>query len=116
MKKYLVIKLVYGEELQSDVHDCMLEEYEKACDDISDYAASLDAELLVEDSVNVYGVGPSYAKVEHNFPLTHEEKARLVQYISCFFVDGEVKGENMKTFNVLSAVRFLQTDGELFEM
>lgn len=116
MKKYLMIKLVFGEEIHPDVHDLMLDEYEKASNDISDYATALNAELFIEDGVNVYGVGRSYALVEHNFALTHEEKACLVQYISRFFVDGEVKGKKLKTFNVLSAVRFLQTEGELFEV
>ena len=114
MKKYLMIKLVYGEEIHLDVHDLMLDEYEKACNDIGDYADTLGAELLINDSTNVYGEGRSYATVEHNFPLTPAEKDALVQHISRFFVNGEIKRRKLETFNILYAVRFLQTEGELF--
>lgn len=114
MKKYLIIKLVYGEEINSDVHDLMLDEYEKVCNDIGDYADTLGAELLINDSTNVYGEGRSYATVEHNFPMTQAEKETLVHILSDFFVDGELDGEEIVTHNTLSAVRFLQTEGELF--
>ncbi len=116
MTKYLMVKLVFGEEIHPDVYSLMQDEYEKACCDIGDYAASLGAKMLVEDSVNVYGTGHSYAAVEHNFPMTREEKESLLEIISRFFVDGAVEARKLKTFNVLSAVRFLQTEGELFEV
>jgi len=106
MAKYLMIKLVFGEEIHPDVYSMMQDEYEKASCDISDYAASLGAKMLIEDTVNVYGVGHSYAVVEHNFPMTKEKKESLVEIISRFFVDGEIEERVLKTFNVLSAVRF----------
>lgn len=116
MNKYLLIKLVFGAEIHPDVYDLMQDEYRKASDDMSSYAAGLDAELLIEDGVNAYGVGGSFALVEHNFSLNSADKERLVEIISRFFADGEIEGRELQTFNVLSAVRFLQTEGDLFKV
>jgi hypothetical protein len=116
MNKYLLIKLVFGDEIHPDVYDLMLDEYRKASNDMSSYAAELDAELLIGDSVNTYGTGGSFVLVEHNFPLSTADKERLIEIVSRFFVDGEIEGRELQTFNVLSAVRFLQTEGELFKM
>lgn len=120
MKKYIIIKLMFGEEIHPDVHDLMLDEYEKASQDLNDYAASLGAEMFVEDTVNAHGVGRSYVSIEHNFPMTRDEKEVLIRHVSRFFEDGETEKVGrrieLRTFNVLSAVRFLQTEGELFEL
>lgn len=116
MKKYLMIKFVFCEEIHPDVYALMSREYESASREMDNFAAALDAELFVEDTVNFYGAGRSYALVEHNFPLTRAEKDNIIQHISHFFTDGEVEERELKTFNVLSAVRFLQTEGELFEL
>ena len=94
----------------------MQDEYQKASGDMHSYAAGLDAELLIEDSVNAYGVGGSFALVEHNFSLNSADKERLVEIVSRFFVDGEIKGRELQTFNVLSTVRFLQIEGDLFKV
>ncbi len=115
MKKYILIKLIFGEEIHPDVYDLMQEEYKKASGEMDDFAVALGAALLIQDSVNAYGVGHSHALVEHNFSLSRADKERLIELLSRFFVDGEIEKRELKTFNVLSAVRFLQTEGELFE-
>ena len=112
--KYLLIKLVYAQEMLGELYDITLDEREKASRAIEEYAAALGAKALFEDTVNQYAFGHSFACVEHNFPMTHEEKDGLIALLAPFFEDGEIDGGTMNTFNVLSAVRFLQTEGELW--
>ena len=48
--------------------------------------------------------------------MSDEEKRALMVLLARFFVDGELGEEGMDVYPTLSAVRFLRTNGELFEM
>lgn len=113
MKRYIIIKLVFAEEVLSDLHDLMLGEYEKLCLEMKRFSDLLDAEVFFEDGINHTAVGRSFATVEYNFSLGDEEKRELIQLVERFFADGALCKEEMEIFSTLAAVRFLQTDGEL---
>ena len=70
---------------------------------------------LLEDTVNHTSGERSFADVDYNFPMSDEEKRALMGLLERFFVDGELGEEGMEIYPTLSAVRFLRTEGELFE-
>lgn len=115
MKNYIRIKLVFGNAILEDLHDLMLDEYENICRDVEAFAAERGALALLEDTVNKTSGTRSFADVEYNFPMSNEEKRALMVLLARFFVDGELGEEGMDVYPTLSAVRFLRTEGELFE-
>lgn len=114
MKKYIIIRLIFNDEILAELHDLMLKEYERLSREITDYAATLGADVFFSDACSTTVCGRSYAEVEYNFPMSSEDKLGLIEYLRGFFVDGEVVGDTMDTHNAITAVRFLKTDGELF--
>ena len=117
MKNYLIITIVYRDEVLADLHDLMLGEYEKTEQQIEEFAASLGAEVFFEESINtIVPNGRGFARVEYNFTMTDEQKKELADLLFPFFADGKLHERSMDTFNTLTAVRFLQTDGQLFEV
>lgn len=115
MKKYIHIKLVFGNAILEELHDLMLDEYENICRDVEVFAAERGALALIEDTVNHISGERSFADVDYNFPMNDEEKRALMGLLARFFVDGELGEEGMEIYPILSAVRFLRTEGELFE-
>ena len=117
MKKYLLIKLVFADEMHSDLHDINLGLYEKLSQDIDKYAESLGAIALLESVYNYLPmINRSYACIEYNFDLSDDEKTRIVKYLKGYFDDWYYEDGGMNTYNTLSVVRFLKVDGEVMNV
>lgn len=116
MNRYLIIKLIFADEILDDVHDVKLDEYPQISQKIENFANSLGATALFEVNLNYLPIGRPFATVEHNFYLSDDEKVQLISYLREYFYDGEIKYRTMDIFNILSAVRFVKTDGEVFEL
>ena len=116
MNKYLVIRLVFPDEILDDLHDMKLDEYQEISQKIENYANSLGATVLFEVNVNDLPIGRAFASIEHNFYLSDKEKEQLISYLRKYFWDGKIHYKTMDIYNTLSAVHFLKCDGEVFEL
>ena len=111
--KYIIISLVYSQEIFADVHDLYIEECKSASQQIEKLASEMGAEVYIRESANDRAISSAFATVECNFDMPKECKEKLVEYIKPFFVDGNVLCCTLQEYNSLGAVRFLKTDGEL---
>ena len=116
MKNYLIIKTVFTDEHLSDVWDLKIDEHHEIAQKIESFADARGAVVLFESVANQMEIGRSFASVEHNFFLSDEEKKLLVSYIYDFFESSEIDYGGMNIYPTLRAVRFLQTNGEIFEI
>ena len=53
---------------------------------------------------------------EHNFDISNEKKAEIIECLKVFFMDWEFKKGGPITKCCLAYARFLRTDGELFKI
>ena len=114
MDKYIIVKLVFGDTMLAEVRDILLEDFEETSQKIVALANEVGSKAYLFDSTNDIATSDSFAMVEHNFPLTQEFKTKLVDLLSNFFKDGDLEYDGFSLYDTLKAVRFLQTDGELF--
>ena len=82
----------------------------------TEVAREKGVDLFFKDTINDRTLVESFAMVEYNFDINREEKEALIKYITPFFNDGEISRGEMEITNVLTAVRFLQTNGEVIRI
>ena len=116
MTNYLIVKIVFSEEHLCDVWDLKIDEHHEIAQKIECFADEHGAVALFESVANEMDIGRSFASIEHNFYLSDEEKRQLVGYIYGFFEGSYIDGDTMEVYPTLRAVRFLQTNGEIFEI
>ena len=116
MNKYIIIELIYGEEVQGDIHDIEIDTIAELCNDIKRSMAKLNVDVFFRETINERAVSDSFALVESNFELTCEKKSELVKQITLFFNDAVIQRNYLNVYNTLSAVRFLKVDGELIKV
>ena len=114
MEKYLVVHLVYGEKLSSEAHDIEGENVDKAVEAIKALGNKLGAHVFFQETGADRVEGRSYAEIEYNFDLSAESKKELMRILPSCFNDMAIRGKGAECFNILSAIKFLRTDGELY--
>ena len=113
MEKYMIVSLIFEDEILSDLYDIEFDEFQERMRKAIREAKSKGVSLFFRDIVNDRAVTESFATVEYNFDISKEEKDALIKYIAPFFSDGIISRKTMNIINNLRAVRFLQTNGEL---
>ncbi len=114
MEKYVIISFIYDGEIVSDYHDISLDEFEPVCKKAVKQAKQKGVRLFFKEVYNERIIGDSFALVEHNFDLSSQEKADIVDFIASFFYDfANYTKYGCDYVNLLKAVRFLKTDGEM---
>ena len=113
MNRYIMVELVFSEEVNTSLHDMMLMSYAETSEELCTYMESLGAVMLISDRVNTVVSSRSFATVEHNFPLTPTQKKALTDIIAKYFVDAVIDEDGMSVVPMLYAVRFLETVGEV---
>ena len=113
MQRYIIIHMYRTEEISSDVHDLSIEDCSRRAEELRSWAHRLKAALFLADMGSDLAVGDAFAEVEHNFPLSEEQKRELAGMLAPFFRDGTIECGELKIFTIPYAVRFLQTEGEL---
>lgn len=120
MKHCITIRIHRAQELMSDYHDLMIEEFAAQYDRIRAFGRELGAVVLACEETNDLVGDESYVEVEHNFELTQPQKEQLLCLLKPLFHDGEFEKKRgtweIQEADTLKAVLFTKTNGELFLM
>ena len=116
MNKYMIINLVYAEEILPEIHDVEAENFAARCEALRKAAAAEGVLVFFRETQNDRAVGESFALVEHNFDISVSEKQALAAYLAPFFEDGDLEGNTIDTKNTLSAVCFSRLDGDVIRI
>ena len=110
MQRYIIIRMYRTEAMLSDVHDLSIEDCSRRAEELRGWARGLKAALFLADMGSDLAVGDAFAEVEHNFPLSEEQKRELAGMLSPFFRDGD--GSTRRAEDLHNSVRrALSADG-----
>ena len=113
MQRYIIIRMYRTEEISGDVHDLSIEDCSRRAEELRGWARGLKAALFLADMGSDLAFGDAFAEAEHNYPQNEEQKRERAGMLAPFFRDGTAARGELRIYTIPSAVRFLQTEGEL---
>ena len=116
MNKYVIVNVVYAEELLAEIHDLEMENIAARCEALRKAAAAEGVQVFFRETQNDRAVGESFALVEHNFDIPADQKQALARYLVPFFEDGDLEGNTIHPQNNLAAVCFSRLDGDVIRI
>ena len=116
MNKYVIVNVVYAEELLPEIHDLEMENIAARCEALRSAAACEGVQIFFRETTNDRAVGESFALVEHNFDMSADQKQAFARALAPFFEDGTLTGDTITPQNDLSAVCFSRLDGDVIRI
>ena len=113
MNDILIIKLYRNDELQSDYHDLIIEEFNNKIKELYSIAQKYNKALFFSMPISldlITNISQNFAEIEYTGNLAFEEKEKYVEILKTLSTNAEFNYPYLNDFQTLKFIKFRKID------